>query len=367
MDAVVSGSAGVALLVDGDRLWSLRRTVAGVERVERRASELRYLLGDARDLAFLEDSDEAAALRELDAAHGGVAALHLALMLCDPSTSDKAAGLSAGELDALLASAEVAERAERILDAKPVPAPMSIDVAIAQCRGRARAVAFFEALASRQATIGEVRRAWDVLPSALFESGRDRAIADGTLAREGLYRSLVRVRLAGQDIDAWLREAQRHPAVLGLSGERWLAEWVQPLRPSASSAAASVDPAQSALINALSTQGGMEVAQRLRKLDLRERDHMLDALARAVQHTVDTALDLALAILRVVGGVGDIQPPRDPPTSEDQRWASRAARRLAPSSAVVVERCERLYVPAMAMRKTVAPAWVPRRRAVAAE
>ena len=33
MDAIVSGSANVAILVDGESLWSLRRTGAGIEHV----------------------------------------------------------------------------------------------------------------------------------------------------------------------------------------------------------------------------------------------------------------------------------------------------------------------------------------------
>ncbi len=230
MDAIVSGSANLALLLEGDRLWSLKRTGAGVERVPR-SHDLGHVLGDASDLVFLEDTHEAAVVHELDIAHAGVTALHLALMLCDPDTLLEAARLGGFELEALLARPEVAERAERILDAKPIPSSFDMEIAVAWCRNHQlwSTMALFEDLAARQAAIREVRRAWDVLPSSLFADGKERAFADGLLAREGIHRSVVRALQQGVDLSQWVAEAERNPAVRRYRAERWLPAWVEGL------------------------------------------------------------------------------------------------------------------------------------------
>jgi hypothetical protein len=232
MDAVVSGSAGLAFISDGAGIWSLRRGPAGPERLPRRRHDIPALLGDAQDLAFLEDVDEAAVLHELDLAHAGIQAIQLALMLCDPATADTTVALAAGELDDLLSRAAVAERAERILEAKPMPAPFDPGKAVERCKanGVKRAVAFLDALASRQRAIREVRRAWEVLPSDLFSSGEDRAFTDGLLAREGLFRSLVRAHQVGASLDAWLAAARAEPAVIRTHVERCVEAWAASLR-----------------------------------------------------------------------------------------------------------------------------------------
>ena len=52
MNAVISGSAGVALLVDGDRLSSI--DIGALDEVVPRSStEVRLLFGDSGDLQFV--------------------------------------------------------------------------------------------------------------------------------------------------------------------------------------------------------------------------------------------------------------------------------------------------------------------------
>jgi hypothetical protein len=230
MDAIVSGSANAALLIDGNGRFSLRRTATGVERVPR-SDDLGLIFGDAGDLVFLEDTDEAAVLHELDLARASVRALHLALMLCDPETAIGAARLGGDELEALLARPEVAERVERILDAKPMPAPFKVGIALMWCRKNqlTGATAFFENLAARQLMIAEVRRAWDVLPSSLFVDGEERTFADGLLAREGVFRSLVRALQEEADLREWAAGTVAHFAATRWRVERWLPAWVEGL------------------------------------------------------------------------------------------------------------------------------------------
>ncbi len=230
MDAILSGSANVALLIEGDRCWSLRRTSTGIDRVPR-SHDLGYIFGDASDLAYLEDTSEAAVLRELGIAHAGVKALHLALMLCDPATSLEVARLGCLELETLLARHEVAERAERILDANPMPKPLEVVIALDRCQAHRlrRAIPFFEELAARQPVIAEVRRAWEALPSSLFTDGEERTFAGSLLAREGAFRSLVRARRDGGSMSRWIASTVRRLAATHRRLERWLSAWVEGL------------------------------------------------------------------------------------------------------------------------------------------
>jgi GH25 family lysozyme M1 (1,4-beta-N-acetylmuramidase) len=223
MDALVSGSAGVAVLLDSARCWVLRAD--GSPKVEHEPTSLGFLFGDARDMRVLEGVDESFVRRELEVAHLGVQALHLALMLCDPETSVRATELATERLDDLLASKDVTERVERILYARPIPKPFDLSLAIQRSAARSRGHAgrVFDALLARQPIIQEVRAAWNSLPGSVFDATDDRRIADGTLAREGVYRQLVDLLEAHGSLDGWLQFSLRVPAVHRLRGhETWL-------------------------------------------------------------------------------------------------------------------------------------------------
>ena len=103
MEAVISGQAGVALLVDGESLSSIH-VHALDEAVPRRAGEFHYLFGGADDLIFLEDVSLDNARRQLTAASDGRDVLQLVLMLSRPQRPPDIRKDAATELDELLAS-----------------------------------------------------------------------------------------------------------------------------------------------------------------------------------------------------------------------------------------------------------------------
>lgn len=150
VDAIVSGSARIALLRRDGQEWLITPTRYGGERRPARPGEFVRVLGDAGDLAFLRAVDEAAVQRELDTAHAAVEAFHLALMALDRDTSAGAVALAIDDLDELFANASVVERVRRILIAVPRSAPFDDHIAVERCDLRGRHVArdFFVALAS---------------------------------------------------------------------------------------------------------------------------------------------------------------------------------------------------------------------------
>ncbi len=109
------------------------------------------------------------------------------------------------------------------------------------------------------------------------------------------------------------------------------------------------------LLADLSKHEEEKAAERLRQIEFSARDRLLAALARARCEQGEDLLKFAKAILRVVGGLGDIGLGHEQPTFADQRWAGQAARRLAPSSEEIMEQCERLDAPARVTPKIKAP------------
>src|SRR6185295_13844394 len=82
MNAVISGQAGIALLLDGEEISSLHAGRPG-QAVLRSPGEVSLLFGEAKDLQFLEETDVEEVSGWLERASDEVDALHLALILLD--------------------------------------------------------------------------------------------------------------------------------------------------------------------------------------------------------------------------------------------------------------------------------------------
>ncbi|MFL6199103.1 MAG: hypothetical protein ACJ76J_08000, partial [Thermoanaerobaculia bacterium] len=106
MNAVVSGHSGVALLIEGDALSSIR---FGEDEVRpRRPSDFRLLFNGARDLQFLEDVELEEVRNRLDFESTRIDALHLALILLDDELAHDTRRTAAEELEELLAEEVIA-------------------------------------------------------------------------------------------------------------------------------------------------------------------------------------------------------------------------------------------------------------------
>ena len=119
MNAVISGRAAVALMIDGEQLYSLHYGDPD-DRVERALEEWNLLFGGVGDLEFVEDCDEASARDRLEDAVDGTEALDLVLYLFDGSLSDDVRRTASLELDELLVYPEITAYLESILYARPL-------------------------------------------------------------------------------------------------------------------------------------------------------------------------------------------------------------------------------------------------------
>ncbi len=120
MNAVISGRAGVALVVQGDQLFSLDLDEPD-ELIPRRHDEYHLLIGEGTDLEFLEDCDPAAVRQRLELAVWREEALDVSLLLLDPSHSDEIRAQAAEELDECLAAKRTLDSLEAVLYAAPLP------------------------------------------------------------------------------------------------------------------------------------------------------------------------------------------------------------------------------------------------------
>jgi len=228
VNAVVSGQAGVALLVNGAELKSIHAGRSG-EIVRRSPSEVRFLLGDAGDLKFLEDIEVEEVIRRLELASTQMDALHTALILLDGSLPPETRQIAAEELQELLEDEAVTVFVESVLFAHPLPADADLSGAFAACTPETEQTRrLLQRLASLEQYIGQVHYAWEGIPARVFGAEKDRRNACSVAVREGLFRQLVFRQADLAPIDPLLTDALIR-AEMGLSREIVLA-WVAPLR-----------------------------------------------------------------------------------------------------------------------------------------
>lgn len=218
MQAVISGRAGVAIVFEGERMFSLN--LERVAPVPCKPRDVRYLLGDAQDLVALETEDPGVIQGRLAEARDRDDALSLALLLLDADLSDRARDESAEALEEQIAEGVTARFVEGVLFSHPVPPSADVDGARrAAKRANADAVRrLFDALADAQPVVAEVWRAWEALPPSLFggEDERDRTRA--ALVRAGWFAALTSARRAGLGMAAVARAALEAPEVRAIEG-----------------------------------------------------------------------------------------------------------------------------------------------------
>jgi tetratricopeptide (TPR) repeat protein len=189
MQAFVSGQAGVALLVDGEKLASLHADRPD-EMVSRSRRDIPFLFRDVTDLEVFEGVNVQKATARLDLATAKADALQLTLLLLDPELSADIRQEAATELTDLLARPEVTEWVESVLYSQAVPADGDLAGALGLCpAGPVRNLLL--RLQNHQDAITTVSHAWNQIPLRVFGSSDERSGALAVAVREGLFRDLV--------------------------------------------------------------------------------------------------------------------------------------------------------------------------------
>ncbi|MFN2452945.1 MAG: hypothetical protein ABR577_01860 [Pyrinomonadaceae bacterium] len=233
MDAVISGQAGKALLLNGNSLTSFDVDDPAT-LVPGQQADLRFLFGEAGDLRILENTNLADVTRELRRARDCDDALDLTLISFDPELPAEIRREAIEELEELLADEYVIEHLEYVLYGRPLPASADITGALNHCgeAHAANAQAMLRSLRDRQAGIREVSTAWDAIPSDIFGGYEERAEFQRVAVREGLFCALVTAREA-QTTAAFFLTAVLNASVKALRNHRQvLQQWIAPFRQS---------------------------------------------------------------------------------------------------------------------------------------
>lgn len=232
MNAVISGRAGLALVIDGERVMCL--DVDDLETlVPRSQSDLRFLLADADDLITLEETDRDQIAERLDLEHDIACALDMTLIALDPDTSMELRAEAVEALDELLVNARVIERLEFTMYAKPLPDSGDLKGALFCTEVKtAAARSFFERLEQSQTAIRAVREAWDALPDQLFGNEPSaKALFHDAAYNEGLFRLLALSYGDQAKVYVFVLETLENSTIRSLHHHREVVQqWCVPIR-----------------------------------------------------------------------------------------------------------------------------------------
>src|SRR5256714_2393261 len=232
MDAVISGRAGKALLLDVESLKSFG-VDAPSEIVSRRQSDLPYLFGEAQDLRVIENADVESVKQALQHDCDFNWALDLTLISLDAELPDDIRKEAIEGLDELLSDSRVVERLEGILYARPLPEDADLVGAIKLCNEvrSSNASALLRSFGQCQLLIYQVSQAWDTIPTKIFVDYERQVEFQQVAAREGLFRSLVTVRQTKSPISTFLLNAGLNESIKQLPNYRQvLQHWASPFR-----------------------------------------------------------------------------------------------------------------------------------------
>jgi len=229
MRALVSGEAGVAVLIDGRQVSTLNAGAS--EEVLLTEADIPYLLADATDVAELLDTTREAAAVALDLACRKDEALHLFLILLDAKADREAQQLSADCLEELFSDQEVLEFVCNRLYSAPLPANSDLVAALIHAdNARAgRLTNFLDELGSFQPAVRRWRESWDQLGADLFEQGLAQEEFRAAVITTGAFRRMVHAE--PEEVDGVLLDCLANASLRKLPGyRRVLMAWTAPFR-----------------------------------------------------------------------------------------------------------------------------------------
>ncbi|MFZ0748664.1 MAG: hypothetical protein WAM70_04830, partial [Pyrinomonadaceae bacterium] len=233
MNAVISGTAGQGLLIDGESLKSLDVEDPST-LVVRKHADLPYLFGEGRDLRFIENADLDSIVKELKSESDVSLALDLTLISLDEELEEDIRKDAIRDLDELLVDAELRERLEGIMYARPLPeddADLSGALNFCNKSSRANSFALLTDLDRRQTLVSKVSEAWDIIPTKVFGGHEQKTEFQRVAAQRGLFRSLVIILEKSQPVSNFLLTAGLDTSIKQLHSYRQVLQaWSAPFK-----------------------------------------------------------------------------------------------------------------------------------------
>jgi tetratricopeptide (TPR) repeat protein len=232
MRAIVSGVAGIVLLIDREQMRAIHRDDADTD-ILWTPSDLHFHLAGVSDLRVYEDIDREAALVHLLEAIREEDALQVSLLLLDPEIPVDIREQATLDLEELIDVPEVDRFMKCLFAARQLPEKSDIESALGCCEraDAQRTLSFLNGVKEDQPAVAMVRAAWDSASTRSLGSDDDRKRAEHTAFREGLFRDLVACAKAEEVTDLWELQALAtfHQEELG-NYRDLTAAWVAPFK-----------------------------------------------------------------------------------------------------------------------------------------
>lgn len=229
MDALVSGQAAVAVLLEGEEAVLIKADALSKE-VQFQQERISHLLRNAADTVVLKGTSKEDAGQYLISAWRRDRAMHLALILLDEQ-EDESIRIGAAEiLDEFLKFDDVVQFVCNRLYSSPLPPVSDFDIPNNWKDLKASVRTFLTTLNNYQESIFKWRTAWDALSPKLFDISAPRSEVEKIAIKKGAFREFVIA-----DNDAEMFDKALLNCYLALNsipnGRKIVGEWTQDLRP----------------------------------------------------------------------------------------------------------------------------------------
>ena len=190
MKVIVSAQASKVILSLKDRLWCYPLDAEPFPCVR---EDIPLLIGAARDVRTVDVDSPAEALEALEASWKCDRALHLAIILLSARSRGATRSRAAGQVKDLIASDEVQEFVSNRLYSATLPQGADLTSALRLARevGAAELGTFLDRLAKNQHAIYSVERAFNEVPTTLFNYPHGREQYRLQAVACGFWRQLV--------------------------------------------------------------------------------------------------------------------------------------------------------------------------------
>jgi tetratricopeptide (TPR) repeat protein len=229
MDALVSGQAGIAILVQGTEALLVSMDALDSEFVCS-PNSIPYLLDGTSDVVELKAVSKETAILQLQLAWKFDRALHLILILVDGEEESETRMMAAECIPDLVVDRQVREDLENLLYSCRIPNTQGLKESRRFFSPGNGFPDFLEELDRSQGVIETIRRRWDELPVGLFENPTDKEAFRAAAVQSGVFKLLAKssrdpssLNLAILESYAKLKSLRNYRAILG--------NWLTPLKP----------------------------------------------------------------------------------------------------------------------------------------
>jgi tetratricopeptide (TPR) repeat protein len=229
MRALVSGQAGLAVLIEEDHVYSVH--IAASDPVPRSAADIPYLLADASDVVEIPEATPQKAAAALDLSWRQDRALHLILILLDREADDDTRRMAVECLEEFACDPAVAVFVCNRLYSGPLPdsADMVGALLLAESMDAKRLNKLLEDLGEFQPEIRHRREEWDALQPELFGGPQAKLEFGYVAVTSGTLRRLV--QSAPEQVNSVLVDALADPQFRRLMRSREvLTSWIKTVR-----------------------------------------------------------------------------------------------------------------------------------------